>query len=146
MAGRIAENVVVAIATAVAVRLMDHAGNSGAFVASATRRTAGIGATIGLDLLVASLVCFVAATVVLVVGWRQADRSGLTFWEVELHMPSWPTTIFGLGLVLLLVWIGVRLCVEGSDVGLVPICVGAWIVLRFAARLRQRWVALFTLF
>lgn len=146
MAGRIAENVVVAIATAVAVRLMDHAGNSGAFVASATRRTAGIGATIGLDLLVASLVCFVAATVVLVVGWRQADRSGLTFWEFELHMPSWPTTIFGLGLVLLLVWIGVRLCVEGSDVGLVPICVGAWIVLRFAARLRQRWVALFTLF
>lgn len=71
-------------------------------------------------------------------GWRRTTYDG-TFWEFELHMPSWPATLLGGAVTLALVGWGLSLCSANNRWGLVALTVAGWMLLRFTGRLRSAW-------
>ncbi|MCW2780436.1 MAG: hypothetical protein JWR35_885 [Marmoricola sp.] len=54
-------------------------------------------------------------------------------------MPSVHTTLFGAGVALLLIWIGVGVCTSERVWGLVPTAAAVWMCVRFIERLRRAW-------
>ena len=99
-----------------------------------------VGATnrIWTEVLYAAGLALLAAAVATQVGrWYHVGRDGLPFWQFELRMPSWPTTMLGAATVATLIGLGLDLCADGSPWGLIPISVAAVAVIRFLSRLRH---------
>ena len=90
------------------------------------------------DALYPAALALLAAAVAIQVGrWFHIGRDGLPFWQFELRMPSWPTTMLGASAAAALVGRGLDLCADGSPWGLIPISGAALVIIRFAARLRH---------
>jgi len=62
----------------------------------------------------ASIALAVLASVVAALRSRHTSYDGTSFWEFELRMPSWPTTLFGCAAVLGLVAAAIQLCEQGN--------------------------------
>lgn len=92
---------------------------------------------------VAAIGLAVLASVVAVLGSRQTRYDGTSFWEFELRMPSWPTTLFGCSVVLALLAAGIQLCEHRNIWGLVPLLLALWIFTRFLALLSRGWQLFF---
>lgn len=82
---------------------------------------------------------------VLVRSFRNESFNGSHFWEFELRMPSWPTTLLGAAATFSLVAAALQLCEGGTVWGFLPLIVATWIVVRFMGRMARGWQALFGL-
>lgn len=139
MVKRIGENMIIAMTSALAVWLMDHPGKSQSTVRETVHAIGRFGSGLRTPVLAVAVVSTALALTLLVNGWRRQAVDGSSSWEFELHLPSAPTTLFGVGLVLLLMWVSFGACARGHVWGLVPIAAAAWMSLRFVDRVRRAW-------
>jgi hypothetical protein len=136
---RIGENMIVAMTSAVVVWLLDHPGKSQSAVRATANAIGRFGNGLRTPVLALAVVSASLALMLLVTGWRRQAIDGSSFWEFELHLPSAPTSLLGVGAVLLLVWVGFGACASGHVWGLVPTAAAAWTCVRFADRVRRAW-------
>lgn len=136
---RVGENMAVAMASAVVVWLLDHPGKSQSTMRATANAIGRFGDGLRTPVLAVAVVSTILALMLLVSGWRHQAIDGSWFWEFELNLPSAPTTLFGAGVVLLLVWVGFGVCASGHVWGLVPTAAAAWMCVRFVDRLRRAW-------
>lgn len=143
MVRRISEGVVVGVIAAGVVKMLDDPAGPRGFIGRLVAAIGGLSPSLSSSLFVVALISGALGVGLMVRGWRVRDLAGNSFWEFELHMPSWPTTVLGLSGVVALAWTGVLFCGHGSFWGLVPLSIAGWTVLRFAIRLHERWQSTF---
>lgn len=90
-----------------------------------------------------AIVLGVLALAVLLRSFRNESYDGSHFWEFELRMPSWPTTLLGAATTLGLAAAALELCEAGTAWGLLPLILAVWIAVRFMGRMARGWQAVF---
>lgn len=135
--GGVAEKVVVGVIV-VAIGTWWADGTPALAAVNSAVETVGAANRIWADALYGVALVLLAAAVATQVGrWFHVGRDGLPFWQFELRMPSWPTTMLGAATVAALIAWGLDLCAHGRPWGLIPIAVSAVAALRFLGRLRH---------
>jgi hypothetical protein len=91
----------------------------------------------------ASIGFAVLAAVIAALRSRHTSYDGTSFWEFELRMPSWSTTLFGCAAVLGLAAAAIQLCEQGNRWGLVALLLALWMVMKFLGFVSRGWQLFF---